>query len=328
VPASPVSTTKENTLANAPALRHPQFRPLVVALFGVVGIASASSALAFRLDIQGTNVMSGPKRMQMKQLPAAQIASPSDPGTLLVEDRAAMSPGNALDLTAHEYASPNGATDNVGGEATGRNAPPPAEPKPLASTAGWWSYRIDVGDHAANIVRGSVGSRPRHGLAWNGSRTYQFAFDPSAEYAMTTAWMKDPADQADWNKLPGFSDCGNVSLAKNGAMFGWRWNVEKQVLEVTAYWNNDGRHLTTPEPLFTLTREELASGAPLLYKVVAERNQYTFSVTGTVAGRAINASATGTRACPGRNRLKWNSGMYFGGTSTAPQTITGRINEF
>lgn len=253
------------------------------------------------------------------------MQAPADPGTLLVEDRAAMSPDNTFDLTSHEYASPE-PPDGTGGEANAPNAPLP--PEPGISTIGWWSYRIDAGDHAANVVRGWVGSRPRHGLAWNGARTYRFAFDTSAEYAMTTAWMKDPADQADWNKLPGFSDCGNISLAKNGAMFGWRWNVEKEVLEVTAYWNNDGRHLTTPEPLFTLTRAELATGAPLLYRVAAERNQYTFSVTGTVGGRTINASATGTRACPGRTRLKWNSGLYFGGTSTAPHTINGRIDEF
>lgn len=237
-----------------------------------------------------------------------------DYGTSLAEDALAHSPAG-LDLTAHEYATPE------------PTAPARVRATAAGITANWWSYRIDTGDHTANVIRGSEGSRPRHGFAWNTGRTYRFAFDSNAEYVLAAPYMADPADQADWNKLPGFSDCGNISLAKNGAMFGWRWNVQRTVLEITAYWNNDGAHRTPPEPLVTLTRAELASGDPLRYEVTAGRDAYTFSISGTIAGRAVNASTTAPRACPGRNRLKWNSAFYFGGTSVAPHTITGRIDE-
>jgi hypothetical protein len=57
-------------------------------------------------------------------------------------------------------------------------------------------------------------------------------------------------------------------------------------------------------------------------------DHYAFSVTGTINGRAITASATGPRACPnGSSLFLWASGLYFGGTSTAPHAVAGKVFE-
>jgi hypothetical protein len=173
-------------------------------------------------------------------------------------------------------------------------------------------------------MNGSAGGSPLGGFSSVSQRTYKFAFDASAEYVLTAV----PEDQWDWNKLPGLSDCGNSSLAKNGLMWAWRWRPDLELLEVNAYWNNDSTHLWPDQPLFTLTRAELAAGAPLTYSIGINADSYSFSVSGTINGRAINASTTARRACPnGSSLFRWASGLYFGGTSTAPHPVTGKVFE-
>lgn len=138
-----------------------------------------------------------------------------------------------------------------------------------------------------------------------------------------------PDDQFDWNKLPGLSDCGSPDLANNGLMFAWRWNVQAQVLEINSYWNNNRTHLWNDTPLLTLSRDDLAANQPLEYRIGIEANRYTFSITGTMRGRPINITTEGSRACPnGSSFLRWASGLYFGGTSTAPQTVTAKVFEY
>ena len=195
-------------------------------------------------------------------------------------------------------------------------------------TAGWAQYTIDVGAHSASIRGGTAGNP----LAWFtdvSGRDYSFRFNSTASYVLTHPTQ--PEDQLDWNKLPGFSDCGTMDLSRNGAMFGWRWRIDTtpKVLEVTAYANNNGTHLWSMTPLFTLDAADLTSDAPLRYRVYIDGAQYRFSVSGTVRGRTINATTTLPRSCPrtSTSSLKWASGLYFGGTSTAPSTITGHVSE-
>lgn len=162
-------------------------------------------------------------------------------------------------------------------------------------------------------------------------REYDFAFDTSAMYVLVNPTQPD--DQFDWNKLPGVSDCGTFDLSADGTMFGWRWRVDTvpHVVEVTAYANNAGTHLTPAEPLFTLDELDLASRAPLHYRLTLDGALYRFSVSGNVRGRVIDGSVTLPRRCantaPSSLFSQWAAGFYFGGTSKAPSTITARIFE-
>ena len=132
---------------------------------------------------------------------------------------------------------------------------------------------------------------------------------------------------------PGFSDCNQFDLSVDGAMFGWRWRLDTnpKVLEVTAYANNASTHLTPQKPLTTLDADDLMSRTPLHYRVWIDGANYGFSIDGTIRGRPINVQTTLTRKCatmtPAQLLFQWASGFYFGGTSTSPSTITGRVSE-
>lgn len=204
---------------------------------------------------------------------------------------------------------------------------PSARFQPLAAES-WALYTIEPGAHSASISSASAGS-PISFFSTVSGRDYRFRFNSSAAYVITRPTQ--PEDQFDYNKLPGFSDCGTLDLAVNGAMFGWRWRLDTtpKVLEVVAYANNASKHLWSARPLFTLDADDLTSDTPLQYRVWIDGAQYRFAVSGTVRGRSISATTTLPRACAATspNNLKWASGLYFGGTSTAPSKITGYISE-
>jgi hypothetical protein len=216
----------------------------------------------------------------------------------------------------------------------GGGSPDSAAPAADGSAAGdaavdpWALYTIDVGSHDATLTGRQPGN-PIDGLSTVSGRDYRFRLNPSAVYQIINGTQPD--DQFDWNKLPGISDCGTVDLSVNGAMFGWRWRLDTtpNVLEITAYANNNSVHLTPKDPLFTLDAADLASDTPLRYRVYIDGNQYQFAVSGEVRGRTIDAKTTISRACATYSpaSLKWAAGFYFGGTSTAPSQVTGRIAE-
>ena len=192
----------------------------------------------------------------------------------------------------------------------------------------WATYTIAPGFHGATVSGASAGNP----LAWFTTvegRDYLFRFNASAQYEITHP--TEPADQMDWNKLPGLSDCDTVDLAQNGAMFGWRFRLDTtpRRLEVTAYGNNSGKHLWTATPLLVLDEADLVADTALRYRLALSGGVYDFSVSGVIRGRTISAQAKLPRACPATSaaRLKWASGLYFGGTSTAPSKITGAISE-
>jgi hypothetical protein len=194
--------------------------------------------------------------------------------------------------------------------------------------ASFATYTIPKGAHSALVSDATPGNP----LAWFttvAGRDYVFRFDSSAAYVITHP--VEPSDQFDFNKLPGLSDCGTLDLSVNGAMFGWRFRLDKtpRVVEVTAYANNNGKHLTPVAPMFVLDEAELAALVPIRYRVYLDGGVYRFEAKGSVAGRSIDAATTLPRACSttSHNKLKWASGLYFGGTSTAPSNITGTIAE-
>jgi hypothetical protein len=143
-----------------------------------------------------------------------------------------------------------------------------------------------------------------------------------------------PDDQLDWNKLPGLSDCNQLDLAQDGFMFAWRWRLDltPRVLELAHYANNQGTHLYPPSGIVTLDADDLAAEVLLTFDLSiggTGNSLYLFHISGAVRGRIIDVTAEHPRRCTSTDPggFKWAAGFYFGGTSTAPRTITGYMRE-
>jgi hypothetical protein len=225
--------------------------------------------------------------------------------------------------------SPPGDTD--AGAASDASSPFEASAEPRPPVTAWARYTIDPGAHTATLTTAAAGS-PRGGLVSGlGARDYELALDASAAYVLTAP--AQPDDQLDWNKLPGLSDCGSFDLAADGVMFGWRYrpDLTPSRVEITAYANDAGSHLTPPEPLVTLDAADLASATPLRYRLRMDGAVYRFAISGVVRGRVVDVEAALPRRCagtaPGSLVAQWAAGFYFGGTSTSPSTISAAIFE-
>ena len=206
----------------------------------------------------------------------------------------------------------------------------PSHPRPVAGP-GWNTHTIARGQHSATVTRGASAPAPLLGPTRVAGRTYHFTFDSSARYVLTNP--TEPEDQLDWNKLPGLSDCAQPDLAVNGLMFAWRWRTDlvPKVLEINAYWNDDGEHHWLEVPLLTLTRAQVDARKPIWFRlrISNDRQRYEFSLRTVLAGEEVVRTATADRPCPARGRdvRKWAGGFYFGGTSVAPQRIRGWMYE-
>jgi hypothetical protein len=200
------------------------------------------------------------------------------------------------------------------------------EPSPDAATLGWATYIIEAGHHDATLVD-RVPKNPIDGVTSVVGRDFELILDPSAIYELTEP--VEPTDQLDWNKLPGLSDCNTIDLSVDGIMFGWRWRLDLQALEVTAYANNASVHLTPDAPLFTLDAADLEAREPLRYWLWREPATYAVAVSGSIRGRVIDAVARLPRRCADVevDPIAWAAAFYFGGTSTAPHEITAQIRE-
>lgn len=238
----------------------------------------------------------------------------------------AVAPDGGADAAALDAGNEEPARD--AGLSLAEDAAVDAAPGPVST---WALYTIAPGAHGATLASGAAGNPSSGFVSGVAGRDYLFAFDPSAQYTLTSPTQ--PNDQLDWNKLPGISDCGTLDLAADGAMFGWRWRLDTTppVLEISAYANDAGTHLTPSAPLFTLDAADLASISPLRYRLWMDGALYRFSVSGTMRGRPIAAESTLARRCaataPSTLTVQWAAGFYFGGTSSSPATITARIFE-
>jgi hypothetical protein len=232
-------------------------------------------------------------------------------------------------VEAVEPAPSSAPGDTDGGAGADTNAPFEASAEPQPPVTAWARYTIEPGAHTATLTTAAAGN-PRDGLVSGlGARDYDLALDASAAYVLTAP--AQPDDQLDWNKLPGLSDCGSFDLAADGVMFGWRYRPDTSParVEITAYANDSGSHLTPPEPLVSLDAADLASATPLRYRLRMDGAVYRFAISGVVRSRAIDVEAALPRRCadtaPGSLAAQWAAGFYFGGTSTSPSTITAAI---
>ena len=193
----------------------------------------------------------------------------------------------------------------------------------------WNTHTIARGRHDATVQRGTSAPAPLLGLTRLAGRSYHLIFDASARYTITDP--VEPEDQLDWNKLPGLSDCGDVDLAQNGLMFAWRWRTDlvPRVLEVNAYWNDDGVHHWLDEPVLALTRAQVDARKPIWFRLRISNDRQSYEFTVQRAGEPAPHTARVARSCPGhpRGQQKWAGGFYFGGTSVAPQRIRAWVHE-
>lgn len=134
--------------------------------------------------------------------------------------------------------------------------------------------------------------------------SFQAKFDESAEYQTTRQ-----ENQADINKLMGFSDC-NGHHHNNSARFGWRW-FDNQ-LEIHAYCYIDGQRVNkyiTSVPLNSMND----------YQIEIADNKYIFTVNNN-ARLEINKN----NSCSGG--INYMLFPYFGGDEPAPHDITVTVN--
>lgn len=130
--------------------------------------------------------------------------------------------------------------------------------------------------------------------------SFEAKFNESAIYT-----TKLPSNQADINKLLGFSDCG-ADHHTSSARFGWRWY--KNRLEILAYvYNNNQRVM---EYITSVPPDEF-----IFYEISKTSEGYKFKVE----DRIIHIPADLTTCTGGANYYLW---PYFGGDETAPQDIS------
>jgi len=126
---------------------------------------------------------------------------------------------------------------------------------------------------------------------------FKARFDSSAIY--TTA---DKENQADINKLYGFSDCSS-SHHTNSARFGWRWTGEDLEIHAYTYVNGErnSKYITS-----------VAFDKAFDYSLTAHPDQYQFTVKDVTIfmERSCAGPASGYVLYP-----------YFGGDETAPHDI-------
>lgn len=159
---------------------------------------------------------------------------------------------------------------------------------------GFEIFTINAGEHSS-IMRSE---------AFVGSGIEVTAlFDDSAEYTLAIAH-----NQADINKLVGFSDCGQHHQSES-ARFGWRWYENE--LQILAYSYNEGN-------LSFKLMGAIALNQEVNLTINIEAEQYLFMGDGletVTLPRTANCEA-------GDNYWLW---PYFGGDELAPHTIKVRL---
>lgn len=165
------------------------------------------------------------------------------------------------------------------------------------------SYLIKEGKHKSKVE----GSLAGNGIRALKSEVLEFTarFDESAIYDL------NGKDQADVNKLFGFSDC-NSHHQDNSARFGWAYNLETSMMDIYAYVYNNGKRQI----------ESLGSVA------IHETAEYRLSINGSHFQFDFNGTSTmierGGTCDVGLYYLLY---PYFGGNNPAPHDIRIFIQE-
>lgn len=133
---------------------------------------------------------------------------------------------------------------------------------------------------------------------------FRVRFDASAQYATS-----DPGNQADINKLRGFSDCSSHHQT-DSARFGWRWATDR--VEILAYTYVGGARQSA-------LLGSVQPGEWHEYELLATASGYVFRLDGVDTAMP--------RGCSAEGLLKYQLWPYFGGDEVAPHTITLQMEE-
>lgn len=154
------------------------------------------------------------------------------------------------------------------------------------------------------IKKGAHSSKPDP-FTFTKKSSVRFAavFDSSCIYKTV-----DPTNQADINKLYGFSDCGQHHLT-NSARIGWRWSNDS--LRLFGFVHFNGQML-----MKEITTAEI--GSVIDCGIDCNESSYLFTVNGI--------SVDMPRACASANQ-RYLLNPYFGGDETAPHDIRIQITE-
>lgn len=156
-------------------------------------------------------------------------------------------------------------------------------------------YIIKEGEHESNRTPKSFN---------NNVMSFAAKFDKSAVYQ-----TQIEENQADINKLMGFSDC-NDHHQTNSARFGWRWYNNQLEIHAYCYVNGDRViQYITSVPLDKMND----------YQIEIIDNKYIFTVNNT-ARVEVNKNAN----CSGG--INYMLFPYFGGDETAPHDISVTVH--
>jgi hypothetical protein len=177
-----------------------------------------------------------------------------------------------------------------------RVVPEPTPPIiPTDSLGEWMTYIIPEGEnYCLNNVLQTYDSAQLH---------FDLTFDSSAIYQTTL-----PDNQADWNKVMGFSDC-NSHHQQNSLRLGWRWNPNAGI-ELATYKYLDGvrsfRIIDTIQVYDTVSVR--------LIKIEASDYITWINWSGYQESRGCSGLQTSYLLYP-----------YFGGDEPAPDTVRVHI---
>lgn len=153
----------------------------------------------------------------------------------------------------------------------------------------WEIYGLPQGEHYNDLRRFAIftGDELR----------FNFKFDSTAIYQTS-----DPRNQADWNKLMGFSDCGSLHQT-NSIRLVWRWYQGE--LQIGEYRYQEGER-----EFSTLTSVDL--GRANTASIQAADGEYRIRVN--------EQKVTRPRYCDSRTPSYWLF-PYFGGDESAPHIV-------
>lgn len=162
---------------------------------------------------------------------------------------------------------------------------------------------IEAGEHEPNPKR-------KVGLLISPSEvSATVTFDSSCIYDLGIA------DEADWNKVIGLGfvgskdqDLGGVPPHQvDGARVGWRWNKQRNCIDLGAYIYVEGKRID-----FKVAETTINTPTKMTIKIDYDRKLYQ-----VLGGQAVPFTHNKTFA--------YNTGLYFGGNQVAPHRIRVKI---
>ena len=121
-------------------------------------------------------------------------------------------------------------------------------------------------------------------------------------------------DQYDWNKLCG-AFFNKFSGRYNSAMMGWRYNIEKDEIELAAYYHVDGSR-DMFKPMMTVKRKEAFS---VVLHIDWQKKVYRWDM------KKVGFEAFHEMPFTHQHKLCGFVNFYFGGNKSAPKRISCQI---